>query len=174
MPTAGSPDRIAYVEVAECDSYHAARGNAAWTGDTEAKQAAIVRATAFIDANYRSRFPGQKTNGRDQSLEWPRENYDSSFVTDDEGFDIANDEIPIEICDATCEAALRELTSPGSLMPDMERGGNIQRMAAGSVEIEYSSNAASKTTFTIIDGILSGLLGNVSRGGLVMARAVRG
>lgn len=174
MPTAGSPDRIAYVEVDECDSYHVARGNAAWTGDTEAKQAAIVRATAFIDANYRSRFPGQKTNGRSQTLEWPRENYDSSFVTDDEGFDIANDEIPIEICDATCEAALRELTSPGSLMPDMERGGKLIEMGAGSVYQKFAPNAPSETTFTIIDGILSGLLGNVSRGGLVMARAQRG
>lgn len=174
MPTAGSPDRIAYVEVSEADSYHSARGNAAWTGENDAKEAAIVRASEYIDAAYGTRFPGQKTGGRSQSLQWPREKWDGSYVKDDEGFDIMNDEIPQEIADATCEAALRELTDPGSMMPDLERGGGIRAMSAGSVSIEYQANASAKTTFSIIDGILSGLLGNVSQGGLVMARAQRG
>lgn len=176
MPTAGSPDRVAYVERAEADAYHSARGNSAWAeGSEESRDAALIRASEAIDALYGSKFPGQKSGGRNQTLAWPRENWDSSFVTDNEGFDIPNDEIPQEICDATCEAALRELASPGSMMPDLERGGSIKRMAAGSVEIEYSDNAPSSTTFSIINGILSSLIGNApSQGSIVIARAARG
>lgn len=175
MPMAGSPDRVAYIEVAEADSYHAARGNAAWAdGDSEAKAAALIRASAAIDAMYAGRFPGQKTGGRLQQLAWPRENWDASYIKDQEGFDIMPDEIPQEICDATCEAALRELTDPGSLMPDLDRGGAVTKLVAGSVEIDYASNAPARTTFSIIDGILTGLLGNVRSGGIIMARAARG
>lgn len=173
MPTAGSPDRVQYVSAAEATSYHTARGNTAWTGTDDVKNAALIRASQAIDAMYGSKFPGQKMGGRDQQLAWPREMWDSSFVTDNEGFDIPNDEIPQEICDATCEAALRELTDPGSMMPDLERGGAVTKLAAGSVEIDYATNAPAKTTFSIIDGILSGLLGNVTTGGIVFARAVR-
>lgn len=173
MPTAGSPDRTSYVEVSEADAYHSARGNAAWTGDEEAKEAALIRGSQAIDAMYGSKFPGQKSNGRSQQLAWPRELWDGSFVRDQEGFDIMNDEIPQEIADATCEAALRELVSPNSLLPDLDRGGAVTKLVAGSVEIDYATNAPTKTTLSIIDGILSGLLGGVNASGVVFARVAR-
>ena len=59
------------------------------------------------------------------------------------------------------EAAYRELNSPGSLAQDLERGGAIQSLQAGSVEIVYSSTAPSGMTFTQIEAILSGLIGPV-------------
>ena len=173
MPTAGSPDRTQYVTAAEATSYHAARGNTAWTGTDDVKNAALIRGSAAIDAKYGGKFTGQKTGERSQQLAWPRELWDGTYVTDQDGFDIMPDEIPQEICDATCEAALRELVEPGSMLPDLERGGAITGLKAGSVEIDYATNAPAKTTFSIIDGILSGLLGNVSTGGVVFARAAR-
>jgi hypothetical protein len=70
--------------------------------------------------------------------------------------------VPIEIVHATIEAAVRELATPGSLAPDLERGGAIKSLRAGSVGIEYMGNAPAETIFTLIDGILSGLLGSRS------------
>jgi hypothetical protein len=160
-----------YAAVETADAYHSARGNSTWaeasTSPDQGKTAALIRATTAIDAIYRARFPGTKANGRDQSLEWPRID-----ATDNEGEEIAEDEIPQEIVDAVCEAALRELVEAGSMMPDLERGGSVRRLKAGSVEIEYGNNASARTAFTIIDGILAGLLGAASSG--YTATAVRG
>lgn len=41
-----------FVSVAEADAYHAAMGNAGWTGDDAAKESALRRATQYIDARY--------------------------------------------------------------------------------------------------------------------------
>lgn len=147
-------DANAYVSVDDCAAYCDARGLTFGTSPTTAGEEAIIRATAAIDARYRGRFPGYRTNGRGQSLEWPR-----TGALDAEYQPIGGDEIPVEIIHATCEAAVREIAEPGSMMPDLERGGGVKRLKAGSVEIEYGSNATAQTTFTLIDGILSPLLG---------------
>ena len=160
-----------YAEVADADAYHSARGNSLWTETStspdQGKTAALIRATQSLDAIYRSRFPGYKTNGRDQSLEWPR-----TEATDNEGEEIAEDEIPTEIINAVCEFALRELIEAGSTMPDLDRGGNAKRIKAGSVEIEWGANASANTVFQTVDGILAGLLGAAPSS--YTARAVRG
>lgn len=133
-------------------------------GDAEA---ALIRATVALDATYRGRFGGYRTNGRNQSLEWPR-----TAAYDAEGNAIAGDEIPVEIINATCEFAIRELIEAGSTMPDLERGGAIKRLKAGSVEVEYAGNAGNATVFQIVDGILAGLLGSPVAS--FVGRAVRG
>lgn len=164
----GVADANSYVSMDDCATYCDARGYTFSTGITEAKEAALIRARTSLDTTYRSRYPGYRTNGRDQELEWPR-----TEATDADGEEIAGDEIPQEIIDAQCEFAVRELAEAGSTMPDLERGGNVKRLKAGSVEVEYGGNATATTTFTIVDGILSGLLGGGDGGGL-FATAVRG
>ncbi|MDB5733116.1 MAG: hypothetical protein JWQ03_3011, partial [Variovorax sp.] len=67
---------------------------------------AIIRGRAWLDATYRSRWPGSRANGRDQSTAWPRKD-----ATDGDGEEIADDEIPGEVIDASAEAAWRELQS---------------------------------------------------------------
>jgi hypothetical protein len=136
------------------------RGITLASGDAEA---ALVRASAAIDAIYRDRFPGFKRNGRAQAMEWPR-----SGAYDNADEIIADDEVPVEIIQATCEAAVRELADPGSMMPDLERGGGVRRLKAGSVEIEYGANALNQTTFTAIGNLLSGLIAGGSGGGLFL------
>jgi hypothetical protein len=103
-------------------------------------------------------------------LEWPR-----AAAYDVNGWLIPDDEIPKEVMQATFEAAIRELTSPGTMMPDLERGGEIQSIRAGSVGITYSQNASAKTVFTLIDGIIAPLLSGTggSNGGM-FGQAVRG
>lgn len=147
------------LSVADADAYHLARGNTAWTSVSsspdQGKSAALIRGTAAIDAKYRARFPGAKVGGRDQGIQWPR-----TGAYDADGNEIASDEIPQEYKDAIAEAALRELVEPGSMMPDLERGGDIRSLKAGSVAIEYGGAAPATTTFSIIDGILAPLLGS--------------
>ena len=164
----GLPDANSYVSMDDAAAYCAARGLTFATSPSAPGEAALIRATAAIDAAYRGRFPGYKANGRDQALEWPR-----GQAYDFEGLLIAGDEVPQEIINATCEAAVREFATAGSMMPDLERGGSVRRLKAGSVEIEYGANASAQTAFTIIDGILSGLLSGGSGGGL-FGVAVRG
>ncbi len=136
------------------DTYCDDRGITLADGDAEA---ALVRATAWIDNTYRTRFAGWQVRLRAQALQWPR-----IGVYDLNGIYVATDSVPIEIVQATCEAAIRELTEAGSLAPDLDRAGNIKELAAGSVHIVYGANASAQTTFQIIDGVLAGLLGQPS------------
>ncbi len=155
-----------YVSETVFETYADDRGITLAAGDEDS---ALIRATVAMDSTYRNQFPGTRTNGRSQALEWPRID-----ATDAQGVSIDKAEIPIEIIQATCEMAIRELASPGSMMPDMDHGNAVKRLKAGSVEIEYGPNATPGTVFTIIDGILSSLIGSSSSGGQFQARAMRG
>lgn len=143
-----------YVSEAEFEAYCDASALTIEAGDEDA---ALVRATRYIDGEYRLRFPGTRLNGRAQALEWPRKDAVDQF-----GDDIDDDEVPVEIKNATCEAAVRELADPGSLSPDLERGGKIKELAAGSVDIIYADGAPAETIFSIIDKALSGIVGKRS------------
>lgn len=157
----GLSDSNAYVSVDDCVAYCTARGLTFGASPTTTGEQAIVRGSAAIDAIYRNTLPGFKRTGRAQAMEWPRSGaYDNSDEL------IPDDEVPIEVVQATCEAAVRELASPGSMMPDLERGGGVRILKAGSVEIEYGANAANTTTFSTINNLLSGLISGGTGGGL--------
>jgi len=136
------------------DDYTDLHAYAVTVGDTEA---ALVRASTALDGTYRHLYPGTRTNGRDQGLDWPR-----TGAVDMNGVTIPDDEIPQEIIDATCELALRELNSPGSTLPDTAASGQAKRLKAGSVEIEFwatsSGGTAPLPSFSNIDAILGSLL----------------
>lgn len=157
-------------------AYHQARGNTAWSDDgvtDGARTAALVRGSASVDGIYGGRFPGIRTGGRSQTLAWPRIEKDGDLVTDRDGNEIADDEVPVEIVNATYELALRELTEPGSTQEDLARGGAIKSVGAGSARVEFADNAPAVTTFQVVDNLLSGLLVATSTSSLVgfLARA---
>lgn len=164
----GLGDANSYVSVDDCAEYAAARGLTFVASPPVLAEQALVRATAALDATYRGAFPGYKTNGRSQALEWPRTGgYDA------DGDAIDSDEIPAEIIQACCEMAIREFATPGMMLPDLERGGQIEMVKAGVVAIQYSGNAPAQTTFTLIDGILSGILSGAAQSELT-GSVVRG
>lgn len=164
----GLADADAFVSLTDCDAYHTARGNSAWTGTDADKESAIRRATAFM--TYAFTWKGFPLNGRDQALAWPR-----SGVTDNDGYYVAVDEVPREVVDATCEAALRELESPGSLYPDVTLTDRVKSEQVGPLRVEYFANAmsaeASRLVVTIIRDLVRGLL--KASGGIYSGRAVR-
>jgi hypothetical protein len=60
-------------------------------------------------------------------------------------------------------------------MPDLDRGGTIKSVKAGSVSVEYAANAQANTTFQLIDGILAPLIGEItSPGGAFTMTTTRG
>lgn len=139
----------AYINETYADSYHTQRGNAAWGAATPTqKQTAIIRATQSIDMLYKSLWLGSLVDSSKQSLEFPRKGL----------FTIRDDEIPTALKKAVAEAALRELNEPNSIMPDLERGGKIKRVRAGSVEVEYSSRAEAATVYAMFNSLLVGLI----------------
>ncbi len=137
-----------YVSLVECNTYHAERGNTAWTGDDTVKEAALIKATQYIDGRYRKRWKGIPLSSS-QALCWPRED-----IFDDRYQEITG--IPSHLKYAVCEAALRALTD--DLNPDLERGGRIKREKVGPIETEYSDTAPSRTVFPAINDLLSGYL----------------
>lgn len=145
----------------EADTYFDARGTTAWAQAAEAdRDAALVRASSYIDGRYRDRFPGRKAVGRAQPLEWPRLN-----AVDVSGEAIGADEVPAEVVSATYEAALREVVAVGSLSPDFLASQVVtsKRVKAGPVETETSFGdvggaAGARPVFAVIDDLLAGLL----------------
>ena len=184
----GKATANSYAAVADADGYHLARRNDPWflSSDADLKAAALIRSTAYIDATYRLRFSGLRTFRRAQALEWPRlgayvkySDANLLFVQEQGGYGYAywnydfipNNVVPVEVVNAVCEGALREMVEPGVLAPDLDRGGGIRRLQAGSVSVQYGSNATPNTVFQAIDIALASLLaaqnpysGKVSRG----------
>lgn len=155
--TPGALNANSYADVATCLAYANNMGLlfdgiSGATSDISGGTA-LLRATAWIDGTYRLRFMGLRVGLRAQPLEWPRYSVSDIF-----GQFVDNTTIPVEIVKATCEAACREFAEPGVLAPDLDRGGLIKKLKAGSVEVDYGANATALTLFTVIDNILGSLI----------------
>ena len=164
---------MSYGTLADSKTYHAERGNTAWAAATDAALTiALLRGSEYVDFMFRDSFPGTKTGERAQLREWPRE-----WAWDQDGNSIGPTVIPIEVEHATYEAALRELVSPGSLLPDVVTGQQILKASVeGAVSVEYAGAAvgpnAMRPLVAAIGAILAPILTGTPRSGLV-GRAVR-
>lgn len=138
-----------YVSLVDCGTYHTNLGNTTWTGTDAAKTSAIYRAMAWLE---NQPFKGYKYD-YDQALEWPR-----SGVTDRNGYAVGEDEIPPQLVNALCEAALIELASAGALRPALKRGGQVtEQTISGAVSVKYASGAPVTTDYKTLSGLLIGL-----------------
>lgn len=147
-----------YIEYGEARGYEV---EALSPSPSDAIDQYLLVASEYIDAMYRGSFTGSKTGGRSQVREWPRTD---ATDTDDNAID--SDEIPIEIINATYEAAYREQQDPGSLMPDYVAAERVVSETVGPISTTYARSGvlkASDTWPTIgkIEGILAPLLGSV-------------
>lgn len=129
-----------YGTVVGADDYHTERGNTAWTAitDEDAKTAALVVASEWIDGKYASSFGGLKVGQREQVRQWPR-----NSAQDRDGYAIANDAVPVEVEHATYEAALRQLAAPGALAVDVTLAQGIREVAVeGAVSVKYAGGSS--------------------------------
>jgi len=152
--TAGDASADSYLNAAGAKSYWDGIGfDYSGYSDTEIEQA-LRRATRWLDGRYRRMFPGERTNGRSQALEWPR-----SSVTDADGNDVASDEIPVEIENATAEAAKREVAGT-TLSPDVTLADTVKSERVGPISTEYAaipSTAAQRPTVLAVEEALGSL-----------------
>lgn len=137
----------AYADRAEADAYFAARAVAAWADATEpARSAALLRATAYLEGNFR--WVGRLVDPA-QPLAWPR-----TGARDAEGRPL--DGIPDRVKAACAELALIALTE--DLAPPLERGGRVLSERVGPVEVGYAADAPAGRSFPAVEALLRGLV----------------
>lgn len=110
--TGSVADANAYIDVAFFAAYHLDRGLTV-TGTTAEQQAAIVKATDYMDQRFT--FIGEKPN-QAQSTDWPRldaEDSDDNLRTG----------VPVEVKEACAEYALIAQTSTLNPTPDRDSTG---------------------------------------------------
>lgn len=149
----------AYATEAEAGDYCDARALS-----PEPQAEALLRASEYIDARFRSRFPGQKLGGRAQIREWPR-----TGAVDANGDAIIG--VPDEIKAATIEAAIREEREPGSLSPDVVPGKIVRSASVdGAVSVTYADATASGMVpmLSAVEGLLSAILVSAQSGAGIM------
>lgn len=143
------PGANSYVSAADATTYHAARGNTAWTGTDAVKEAALLKAAQYLDGHYCNRFKGGKYQPLEQSLQWPRVGV---FI---DGHLLDAYTIPQRLKDAQCELALIALSA--DLAPSVSAG--IKREKVDVLETEYFAGAPVGTTvYTAVNNLLADLL----------------
>lgn len=157
----GKANAEAYISVADADTYHGNRGNAAWAAlATPAKEAALRQAADFMCTALR--WSGARATAT-QALDWPRTG------TELNGFQVASDVVPEVVRRACAELALR--ASSGSLLPDAEPV--VTEETVGPLTTKYAAPSASGAgMFPAIVAMLSGLL--ASSGSRNQVKMVRG
>ncbi len=143
----GLANAESYISVADADARHAAFGNDTWTGTDAVKEAALRRATAYMEQTYRQRWKGTRLK-RDQALSWPR------YGAQVDGFDVSSIVVPLEVINACADLALRAITADLS----EDQGRVIIREKVGPLETEYSEFGPQGTRFTAVDGLLGAYL----------------
>ena len=154
----------ALVTVAFADEYFTDRGIGVWTGSDTVKQAALIKATDYVETRFGSLFYGDKKSPT-QALSHPRVNTSTG-------------EFPVAVKRAVCEYAVRALGA--SLLPDPEihasgQGLERTRSKVGPIEEETRFQYQGPGTQRIIlrpypaaDILLKGLIkssaGTVIRG----------
>lgn len=149
--TIGGASAEAYISATDASTYHSDRGNTAWASASTAEQeAALRRGAEYLDAVYLLRWKGAKaTSG--QAMQWPRID-----VVDSSDYSISSSILPVPLKRANAELALRALSE--DLFPDLARGGEIQRVKAGEVEVEFSSTATPYKVYREVEELLGDLL----------------
>jgi hypothetical protein len=156
----GLSNADSYVTLAEADAYALARNWTDWNGSNQHKEAALITATAYIDASYR--FKGELLV-LTQALAFPR-----TGVTDQEGRPLTG--VPVNVKSATIELARQAHTRP--LVATPETAAIKRKMVkAGSVETEteYAVNGGSTSSASpspMADRLIAGLLLPNTSGGL--------
>lgn len=132
---------------------------AGYTVPTGTVATARQRGSDYIDAAYADRWPGEPAGGFEQLRAWPRSGAEDRF-----GNAIDASTVPTRVVNAAYEAALLELTTPGSLSALTSANEKVKRLKAGSVEIEYAESElnAIEGAFPIstkIEGLLHPIIG---------------
>ena len=143
----GSATAESYCSVADADARATALGNTAWTGTDAAKEAALRRATQYMEQAYRGRWKGTRLY-RVQALSWPR------YGAEVDGYTLDSNIVPRDVANACADLALRALAD--DLNADQSQA--VKREKVGPIETEYADYSAPGTRFVAVDMALSSYL----------------
>ena len=133
-----------YISVANADARHTNLGNTAWTGTDAAKEAALRKATEYLEQRYASRWRGTRLL-RAQALSWPR------YGAIVHGWDIDSNIVPDVVANACADLAAKTLSE--TLNADLERG--IVREKVGPIETEFDPYSSQAKRYPAIDQMLA-------------------
>lgn len=139
----GKTDATSYASIAQYKQYWENRGTDYSAVADDTIKAYLNLATDYIDNTYI--FKSEKTN-EDQALEWPRYN----VVKDKHGNLYEDDEIPIDLINATCYLAANSTEL-------YQTGSGVSQESYGPVSKTYS-NASGQTNFPVANKYLKNLI----------------
>ena len=140
-----------YVTISGANEYFTAYNDTRWligVSDVN-KEAAIMKGMRYIES---LDWKGTTVSGS-QPLQFPR-----TGLEDRDGRDVATNVVPEVVKRAVYEAAVRSVSGPAPLQPDLERGGRVSAEQVGSISRAYSRSAPSGAFITTIRGLLKGML----------------
>lgn len=160
---AGLSNSNSYASVAQADSYFADRGNAEWAAlTTTEKQQALIKATDFLEATYRSAWKGYRVSAT-QALSWPR----VDVVAD--SFPIPSNIVPLPVTYACAELAIRATTT--TLLAD--QGQQVKREKVDVLEVEYQDYSDPTERYPAVNRLLVPFLLSTSDNGFAQVRVTR-
>lgn len=112
-------------------AYHEARNRDVSSIDTDDIAAARLVASEWLDGRYLASFPGLRVDPT-QTRQWPRQG-----AVDIYGYAIPSTDVPVQVENATYEAALRELQKPGILNPDFAPNKYKRVSIDGAIAVDY-------------------------------------
>lgn len=134
-----------FISVADADTRRSnLGGDATWTAASD-KEAALRKATEYIEQVYRDRWRGYRQTTT-QALSWPR-----NSVVVDGNTQIATDVVPAEVRNACADLALKALSE--ALAPDLERA--VVREKVGPIETEFDRASPQSKRFRAIELMLT-------------------
>jgi len=157
---AGVANANTFVDSTFADSYFSDRGVSTWTGTTNAKESALVRAGQYLNG---LNWIGSRVDYT-HVMCWPRyavpvADYIASgrnaalFGEALWGMYWPSTVVPELVKYAQCEAALRYLTGV-DMMPDLDRGGYIVQQEVAVIKTIYAGHAPAGTVFTSVVALL--------------------
>lgn len=162
----GSATAESYSSVSDADTYLAARGQTLWSPlSTSDKEAALRRATDFMQQAYRVRWSGTRSSAT-QALDWPRWNVPLKDVPGGYGSGPAyysSAAIPPEVKSACIALALK--AAAGDLAPDIEPQTLSEKV--GPIEVTYAEGSRQTVKYQAIDNMLAPYLMDGGSGSMV-------
>lgn len=141
-----------YVSVADCNAYAAANGVSAWIGSDSEKEAALRKATRYLDTAFRWRGVRSTTT---QALEWPRWEWGWT------------DPAITRLKAACCELAAKALTA--DLFADVD-AQHVTSVTIGPITRSMSAPAnGGQKRYAAVDALVNDL--TIGRGNVAVLRA---
>lgn len=144
----GLANAESYISVAAADTRHSNNGMTNWaTLQTSDKEAALRRATNFMEQAFRERWKGMRLH-KGQALSWPRWN----LLVD--GYPVDPNSIPAEVASACADLALK--AASGDLNADLTQ--MVVEKGVGPLRKVFNRNSPERTRYPSIEMALAPFL----------------